>query len=170
MQTRLFELSFACAALIYFSGPAWAQVSSADVNIVSLTGSSPSASRFVCEAVINNQNDDDAYGVTVVMLLPLQVQKADGQVLGGPGICKPYPNSNGPYIETMICDLGHLPQGPTVRRTVRVTMTPSTAGPNYPPTCGAFIYSTVGDIDKRNNYAYWPCDPTYQHNTCTKAK
>jgi hypothetical protein len=82
------------------------------------------------------------------MLLPLQVEKAAGKVLGGPGACTP--QRNGSYTGAMVCNLGHLPQGPTVRRTVRVTMTASTAGPNYPPTCGAFIYSTVGDIDKRN--------------------
>jgi hypothetical protein len=56
MQRRFFELTLAFGALIYYSGPVAGQaVSSADVNIVSLNGSPPSASSFVCEAVINNQ-------------------------------------------------------------------------------------------------------------------
>jgi hypothetical protein len=56
MRRRIFELTFVCGALIYYAGPVAAQaVSCADVNIVSLNGSSPSAGSFVCEAVINNR-------------------------------------------------------------------------------------------------------------------
>jgi len=64
------------------------------------------------------------------------------------------------YEEYAICELGALPQGALgtpnqVLRTITVTSDPSTAGANYPPSCGAFIYSAVGDIDKTNNYKAW---------------
>jgi hypothetical protein len=126
-------------------------VSSADVNIVSVTGAL-SAQNFTCTAVINNQNDDDSRLTRVIVLMPLQVQKVSGQVSGGPGSCSAAAPVVGGYQEYATCDLGQLPQGPSVRRTVTVTSTRSTAGPNYPHTCSAFIYSAVGDILKTNNY------------------
>ena len=129
-------------------------VSSADVNIVSVTGAL-SAQRFTCTAVINNQNDDDSRLTRVIVLMPLQVRRVHGQVSGGPGSCTAMP-AGGPYQAYAICDLGTLPQGPSVLRTISVTSTPSTAGANYPPTCSAFIFSAVGDIQKKNNYMAWP--------------
>ena len=126
-------------------------VSSADVNIVSVTGSkTPKA--FTCVTVINNQNDDDSRQTKVIVLLPLQVQKIISmKVTGGPGHCTAGPSLGG-FTEFATCDLGQLPQGPTVRRTVTIVTTNSTAAPSYPQTCSAFIYSAVGDIDKKNNY------------------
>jgi hypothetical protein len=126
-------------------------VSSADVNIVSVTGSkTPKA--FTCVAVINNQNDDDSRQTKVIVLLPLQVQKVISmRVTGGPGRCTAGPSLGG-FTEFATCDLGQLPQGPTVRRTVTIVTTNSAAAPSYPQTCSAFIYSAVGDIDKKNNY------------------
>ena len=126
-------------------------VSSADVNIVSVTGSkTPKA--FTCVAVINNQNDDDSRQTKVIVLLPLQVQKIISmKVTGGPGRCTAGPSLGG-FTEFATCDLGQLPQGPTVRRTVTIVTTNSTAAASYPQTCSAFIYSAVGDIDKKNNY------------------
>jgi hypothetical protein len=129
-------------------------VSSADVNIVSVTGAL-SARNFTCTAVINNQNDDDSRLTRVIVLMPLQVRRVRGQVSGGPGRCSAAPVV-GTYQAYAICDLGTLPQGLSVRRTVTVTSTLSTAGADYPPTCSAFIYSAVGDIQKKNNYVAWP--------------
>ena len=109
---------------------------------------------FVCTAVINNQNDDDSYDTRVIVLLPLQVANITRMsVSGGPGSCTKGPLRHG-FREFAICNLGHLPQGPTVRRTVQVTTTPSTAAPHYPYTCSAFIFSQVGDIQKNNNYKW----------------
>lgn len=125
-------------------------VSSADVNIVSVTGALD-ARYFTCTAVINNQNDDDSRMTRVIVLMPLQVKGVQGRVIGGPGRCKPAPTI-GTFQAYAKCDLGSLPQGPTVRRTVIVRSRPSSAGPNYPHTCSAFIYSAVGDIQKANNY------------------
>lgn len=125
-------------------------VSSADVNIVSVTGALD-ARYFTCTAVINNQNDDDSRLTRVIVLMPLQVRRVQGRVFGGPGSCTPAPII-GTYQAYATCNLGSLPQGPTVRRTVIVRSLRSTAGPNYPHTCSAFIYSAVGDIQKANNY------------------
>ena len=125
-------------------------ISSADVNIVSVTGTATPQS-FTCTAVINNQNDDASAGTQVIVLMPLQVRIFRARVSGGPGHCRVLPGS-GVYRENAICDLGSLPQGPTVTRTVTVTSTPSTAGAGYPPSCGAFVYSAIGDINKTNNY------------------
>lgn len=130
------------------------QVASADVNIVSVTRT-VTAQQFTCTAVINNQNDDDARDARVIVLMPLQVRNVRGRVSGGPGRCTAGPSTGG-YTAYATCYLGQLPQGPTVRRTVTVTSSPSTAGANYPPTCSAFIYSAVGDINKTNNYMVAP--------------
>ncbi|WP_372785716.1 hypothetical protein [Phenylobacterium sp.] len=157
MRTLVSQLILAAAPLaagliLAHAGPARAQaVSSADVNIVSVTGAkTPKA--FTCTAVINNQNDDDSRQTRVIVLLPLQVQKILAmKVAGGPGHCVAGPALGG-FTASATCDLGQLPQGPTVRRTVTIATTNSTAAPNYPQTCSAFIMSAVGDIDKRNNY------------------
>src|SRR6266852_4263413 len=94
-------------------------VSSADVNIVSVQASSTPSGDFVCTAVINNQNDDDAYGTTVIVLLPLQVKIQGMAVTGGSGSCQKSPVlPQSVFNGYATCDLGHLPQGPNVRRTV----------------------------------------------------
>jgi hypothetical protein len=147
-------LGLALIAGVAFVNAASAGVSSADVNIVSVQGAlTPQG--FTCTAVINNQNDDDSHDTKVIMLMPLQVRiKPQGMtVSGGPGHCTMAPLYGG-YNEYAICDLGQLPQGPSVRRTIQVMTTHSTAGPNYPHTCSAFIYSAVGDIQKNNNYVF----------------
>jgi len=156
MRTRLSSFvasaSFAVAAGLLHAPAAQAQaVSSADVNIVSVTGSkTPKA--FTCTAVINNQNDDDSRQTKVIVLLPLQVQKIlSMKVTGGRGRCTAG-QALGGFTESATCDLGQLPQGPTVRRTVTIVTTNSTAAASYPQTCSAFIMSAVGDIDKKNNY------------------
>ena len=130
-------------------------VSSADVNIVSVRASSTPSGDFVCTAVINNQNDDDAYDATVIVLLPLQVQIRTMAVTGGTGSCQKSALLGG-FNGYATCNLGQLPQGPSVRRTVEITTSKSTAAPIYPQTCSAFIYSLVGDIQKNNNYATAP--------------
>jgi hypothetical protein len=106
--------------------------------------------------VINNQNDDDAYRARVIVLLPLQTPKVLSMtVTGGVGHCISGP-AHGSFTEVVTCDLGQLPQGPTVQRTIKVVAAPSTAAPTYKRTCSAFIYSLVGDIDKTNNYKWAP--------------
>ena len=132
-------------------------VSTADVNIVSVTGA-VSAANFTCTVVINNQNDDDARRVRVIVLMPLQVNRVRARAAPGPGtpgICAPGPLLGG-FIEFATCDFAQLPQGPAVLRTITVTSSLSTAAPRYPYTCSAFIYSAVGDINKTNNYKAWP--------------
>jgi hypothetical protein len=133
------------------SGYAMAEIASADVNIVSVFAEMTKDNQFVCTAVINNQNDDASQDTKVIVLLPLQVTITGMSVLQGPGTCQTSQPS-GLFHGYAICDLGNLPQGPTVRRTVKIKTTKSTAGPNYPQTCSAFIYSRVGDIQKNNNY------------------
>jgi hypothetical protein len=146
----------AASALALAAPPAHAQaVSSADVNIVSVTlSSTPKAN--TCTTVINNQNDDDAYRARVIVLLPLQTPKVlSATVGGGTGQCALGPALGG-FTEVVTCELGQLPQGPNVHRTIKVVSAPSTAASTYKPTCSAFIYSLVGDIDKTNNYKAAP--------------
>jgi hypothetical protein len=146
------HLASLIALFITWSGSAMAQeVASADVNIVSVQAEMTKGDQFVCTAVINNQNDDDSRGTKVVVLLPLQVTITEMSVLRGPSTCRKSQPSGG-FKGYAICDLGSLPQGPTVRRTIKITTTKSTAGPNYPQACGAFIFSRIGDIEKNNNY------------------
>jgi len=143
-------------ALTIAPPPARAQaVSSADVNIQSVTlSTTPKAN--TCTTVINNQNDDDAFRARVIVLLPLQTPNVmSATVAGGPGHCALGP-AHGGFTEVVTCDLGNLPQGPTVHRTIKVVFLPSTAAKTYKPTCSAFIYSLVGDIDKTNNYKTAP--------------
>jgi hypothetical protein len=135
-----------------YSGYGVAQeVSSADVNIVSVKAETVK-DNFVCTAEINNQNDDDSYGTQVIILLPLEVKIKNMAVLQGSGSCRKSTALGGNHGYA-ICNLGQLPQGPTVRRTVKITSTKSAVAANYPQTCAAFIYGRVGDIQKDNNYA-----------------
>ena len=116
----------------------------------------PGKKSFVCTTVINNQNDDDAFRARVIVLLPLQTPGVlSATVTGGPGHCALGP-AHGGFTEVVTCDLGQLPQGPTVSRTIKVVSLPSTAATTYKRTCSAFIYSLVGDIDKTNNYKSAP--------------
>jgi hypothetical protein len=131
------------------------EVSTANVNIVSIKAEIVK-DRFVCTTDINNFNDDDAYNTKLIVLLPVQTQRVTNmKVTGGRGHCTAPPPLGGPsgFVEYVTCSLGHLPQGPTVRRTITITTTPSTADPVYKRTCSAFIYSRSGDIDQTNNYA-----------------
>ena len=87
-------------------GSALAQpVSSADVNIVSVTGAL-SARSFTCTAVINNQNDDDARDAKVIVLMPLQVNNVQGHVSGGTGTetCSSFPPRRRLPVRR-VCDL-----------------------------------------------------------------
>ena len=145
-------LGLALAAAPLATAPARAQaVSSADVNIVSVTGSK-TAKAFTCVAVINNQNDDDAYQTRVIVLLPVQVVDIRRMtVTGGIGHC-----TKGPLLGGFGRERHLRPRPPaagthSVQRTVTIVTTNSTAA-NYPQTCSAFILSAVGDIDKKNNY------------------
>ena len=150
MIKKLLSLAIFCLAYLGYTA-AQAQVHSADVNIVSVQAEAAD-DHFVCTAEINNRNDDDAHGTQVIILLPLEVKITDMTVLSGSGNCR----RSGPQSENhgyATCQLGQLPQGQQVRRTVRITTTRSAVAPRYPQTCAAFIYSTVGDIMKENNYA-----------------
>jgi hypothetical protein len=151
-MNRLLVLSAALFTLAHSSFARAQAVSSADVNIVAIQAAMTPEDQFVCTAEINNQNDDDSYGTQVIVLLPLQVRITSMSVLGGDGRCTRGPVLGG-YNGYAICQLGQLPQGPTVRRIVKITTTQSTAAPAYPHTCSAFIFSNVGDIQKNNNYA-----------------
>ena len=146
--------SFALAATT--GTPPGGAISSADVHIVSVDGSIKPNS-FGCTVRVNNHNDDNSQGTTLIVLLPLQV-KGTHIKKNFPGKCTPA--SNGPYIGYVTCELGTL--GTSQQdQIVEIITSPSTALPGYPETCSAFIYSSVGDIDKTNNYCYWPNNPSF---------
>ena len=106
-MSRVFSLSLIVGLTL--SGASWADVSTADVNIVSVQGALTN-NGLACTAVINNQNDDDSRGTKVIMLMPLQVKILRMSVSGGRGTCTKAPLLGG-YNEYAICDLGQLPQG-----------------------------------------------------------
>ena len=139
--------------------PPGGAISSADVHIESVTGSITRNS-FTCKISVNNQNDDNSYDTKVIVLLPLQVQRILRMTVDGrTGQCIRGPAYGG-YREYATCQLGSLSthQPP---RIVEITTSPSTALPGYEETCSAFVYSQMGDIDKTNNYCYWPKNPTW---------
>jgi len=149
------RISATFAFLAMASASAIGQVSSADVSIVSVSATSL-PKQFVCTVEVNNRNDDDARAARLIVLLPLQVPRVMTTVVTpGPTKCVNGPALGG-FVEYVTCELGQLPVNPTnsALRTIKVTTAPSTAGANYPPTCSAFVYSQVGDIDKSNNYGW----------------
>lgn len=151
--------SLVCSiALAQTRTPAGGAISSADVYIDSVKGSI-TPNNFVCTVSVNNQNDDDSQGTIVIVLLPLQVEKIYSiNTKGFSGKCSGA--RNGPYFGYVTCQLGSLPVNsaahPQPPKIIEIATSPSTALPGYPQTCGAFVYSSVGDIDKSNNYCYWP--------------
>src|SRR5262245_48889548 len=102
------------------SGAASAQgVATADVNVVSVTGTAAKG-QFICTVEINNHNDDDSRDTRVIVLLPIQTTSIlNMSVTGGRGRCTPGPNQGG-FTSYAMCELGQLPQGPTVRRTITI--------------------------------------------------
>jgi hypothetical protein len=131
-------------------------ISSADVYIDSVTGTVEPNS-FTCTVKANNHNDDDSRGTTLVVLLPLQVEGILKIKKNFSGKCTP--TVNGSYVGYVTCDLDTLGTSQP-DRVLEIITSPSTALPGYSETCSAFIYSAVGDIDKMNNYCYWPPDQT----------
>jgi hypothetical protein len=135
--------------------PTAGPVASADVYIDTVVGTATKDS-FTCAVNVNNHNDDDSQGTTLIILLPLQVDKIPIHIKKNfPGKCTP--TANGPYVGYVTCGLGSLGTSQP-DQIVEITTSPSTALPGYSETCSAFIYSAVGDIEKRNNYCYWPPD------------
>lgn len=135
--------------------PPGAPVASANVHIESVTGSIKKDS-FTCTVSVNNNNDDDSQNTKVIVLLPLQVEKILGITINRSQADKDCTEgSSGGFVGNVTCQLGSLGTvGPP--RIVEITTSPSTALPGYAETCSAFVYSSVGDIKKHNNYCYWP--------------
>jgi hypothetical protein len=153
-STSALVCGFALAATT--GTPPGGAISSADVYIHSVTGS-VTPNSFTCAVTANNHNDDDSRRTTLVVLMPLQVEKILNIKKNFAGKCTP--TVNGPYVGYVTCDLGTLGTSQPDQM-VDITTSPSTALPGYPETCSAFVYSAVGDIDKMNNYCYWPPDQT----------
>ena len=150
MFTKFFIVT---ALLVLISAPSMAQVASADVNIVSVDATRAKGG-FVCTVAVNNHHDDDSRETRVVVLLPLETPSISSMtVTGGRGKCTQGPAQGG-FVAWAVCDLGQLPQGPSVLRTITINTAPSAAAPAYPHTCSAFVFSAVGDINKANNYMF----------------
>jgi|HubBroStandDraft_5_1064220.scaffolds.fasta_scaffold132489_2 hypothetical protein len=152
MITSAFGCNVALAATT--GTPPGGPISSADVYIHSVTGS-VAPNSFTCAVTANNHNDDDSRRTTLIVLMPLQVEKILNIKKNFAGKCTP--TVNGPYVGYVTCDLGTLGTSQPDQM-VDITTSASTALPGYSETCSAFIYSAVGDIDKMNNYCYWPPD------------
>jgi hypothetical protein len=101
-----------------------------------------------CSITIHNENDDDAWGTKMVVVLPVEVT-----VISMPPNATPDKavTSTQPFAGHIVFDLGHLTVGQNV--TVEFVFSKS----KYVNKLGAFVYSDSPDPDPSNNYK----DATY---------
>ncbi|MDP4244877.1 MAG: hypothetical protein Q8932_03440 [Bacteroidota bacterium] len=112
-------------------------------NSTSSGTTTPTASsNVVCTITVHNENDDDAYGTTLVVCLPVEVS-----VLSMSSGGTTHTASTGTqYIAYLSFDLGHMTVGQN--STVSFTYTKS----KYTNKVGAFAYSGSPDPNPTNNY------------------
>ena len=101
-----------------------------------------------CSITIHNENDDDAWGTMMVVVLPVEVT-----VVNMPSNAKPDPSvtATQSFAGHIIFNIGHMTVGQNV--TVEFTFTKS----KYGNKVGAYAYSDSPDPNPDNNYK----DATY---------
>jgi hypothetical protein len=101
-----------------------------------------------CSITIHNENDDDAWGTMMVVVLPVEVT-----VVSMPANAKPDPSVTATQLVAghIIFTIGHMTVGQNV--TVEFTFTKS----KYGNKVGAYAYSDSPDPNPANNYK----DATY---------
>lgn len=118
--------------------------SNSKIPVPSTTGSTttPVTSNLKCSVTVHNENDDDAYGTTLVVVLPVEVSV----VSTSPGGTTHTASTGTQFIAYVTFDLGHMSVGQN--NTVEVTFTKS----KYTNKVGAFAYSGSPDPNPANNY------------------
>lgn len=119
------------------------EVWQADVRIQSLevtTGRGGMAIRVL----VTSDNDDDAMGVRLDVLLPV----GTGVLRVAPG-CRPSPSPVANLAARVTCDLGTIP----VRGLREVTIAATTPPPGPGRKVAAFVVSDTPDPQAANNYA-----------------
>jgi len=107
------------------------------------TNTSGSAtSNLKCSITVHNENDDDAYGTTLIVTLPVEVSVVSMSAGGTTHTASTSTN----YIAYITFDLGHMTVGQN--STVEFTFTKS----QYVNKVGAFAYSASPDPNPTNNY------------------
>ena len=167
--TGLSMLAF--AASLGSSLPTSAQeVSMADLAVRTVATVTSNPSEFHCDVTVTNDpvgsgyGDDDSYGSTAMVLMPVEatitstyVEYENGMNCGGLNNCSP---SSGPNAY-VTCALGHLSRQGNASRTCAAVATIHivTSPPAWPAqyiqtrSCGAFVYGNIRDSHVTNNYS-----------------
>lgn len=101
-----------------------------------------SSSNIKCSITVHNENDDDAYGTTLVVTLPVEVSVVSMSAGGTTHTA----STGTQYIAYLTFDLGHMTVGQN--SAVEFTFTKS----QYGNKVGAFAYSGSPDPNPTNNY------------------
>ncbi len=101
-----------------------------------------------CSITIHNENDDDAWGTMMVVLLPVEVTVVD---MPSNAKLDPSVTATQSFAGHLIFNIGHMTVGQNV--TVEFTFTKS----KYGNKIGAYAYSDSPDPNPANNYK----DATY---------
>lgn len=141
-----------CLAGLLLSQAHAQEISTADLEIMSITHA-VGLTAYQCELVVRNVNDDTAYDVQVVVLLPnhVKVTSTSPPCVRGTPI--------GGWNGFVRCSLGNInpanvnPANPAARRTIRITTTlPKALGDKHSRACAAFAWSRTGDHRRGNNF------------------
>jgi len=135
----LYRLGVVTFSLALAAGAAHAQgIPAADVKIQSIQAS-VEADTFVCTVQVHNDNDDNARGVKVVVIFPLEVQ-----FVSSSRFCAVGPEY--PAQGWARCGMGSMNVGQVKSVTIRTTAPPRNR------TCSAFVYNNVPDPNPSNNF------------------
>ena len=147
------------------------EVSMADLAVKAAANVTPNQSQFNCDVTVTNDpvgsgyGDDDSYGTTATVLLPVEatisstyVEYESGLNCGGQNSCAAG-SSSSPYVT---CTLGHLSRQSNASRTcaavatIHVVTSPPIWPAQYVQTrsCGAFVYGNIHDSHMTNNYSH----------------
>jgi hypothetical protein len=125
--------------------PAAAQeVWQADVRVQTLEVAPAGKGAVTVRIAITSDNDDDAHGTRVEILVPIGA----GVVRLAPG-CRPSPSPVTGLVGRVICDLGTVP----VRGLREVTIALSVPPSGFSRRVGVFVGSDTPDPIPGNNYA-----------------
>lgn len=146
------------------------EVSMADLAVKSVATVTSDQKKFRCDVTVTNDpvgsgyGDDDSYGTTAIVLVPVKatikstfVEYERGLKCGGKNTCAAT-SATSPYIT---CALGHLSRQGNAGRTcaavatIHVVTSPPIWPAQYVQTrsCGAFVYSNVHESHMTNNYS-----------------
>lgn len=152
---RLFSWAITCFAVLFW-GSAHAEIATADLEIKSIQHT-VGASAYECELVVRNINDDAAYSVEVVVLLPNHV-KVTSMSPAASCTAGPFAAPGSPWNGFVRCTLGNIspaggnPNNPAAQRKIGIRTTlPKALPPEVSRACAAFVWSRTGDHKRESN-------------------